>query len=41
VRVCRWEDWLAIDKLERDLGQQSGRERCKVTEFDTVLAGRS
>ena len=24
VRVCRWEDWLAIDRLERDHVSASG-----------------
>ncbi|MBV8423599.1 MAG: NADP oxidoreductase [Candidatus Eremiobacteraeota bacterium] len=40
VRVCLWEDWLAIDRYERELGQQAGREeRVKVTDFGALLAG--
>lgn len=41
VRVCLWEDWLAIDRHERDLGLKAGREeRLKVTDFGSLLAGR-
>ncbi|MGH7661424.1 MAG: NADP oxidoreductase [Vulcanimicrobiaceae bacterium] len=41
VRVCLWEDWLAIDRYERELGQKAGREeRLKVTDFSELLAGR-
>lgn len=41
VRVCLWEDWLAIDRYERELGQQAGREeRVKVTDFSSLLAGK-
>lgn len=41
VRVCWWEDWLAIDRYERELGRQSGREeRVKVTDFASLLAGK-
>jgi len=39
VRVCLWEDWLAIDRHERELGQKAGRdERVKVTDFSSLLA---
>lgn len=37
VRVARWQDWLAIDKQERTLGSQSGRERVKVTNCIELL----
>ncbi|MGH7329371.1 MAG: hypothetical protein ACREJX_13575, partial [Polyangiaceae bacterium] len=41
VRVCLWDDWLAIDRYERELGLKSGREeRLKVTDFGALLAGR-
>jgi ferredoxin--NADP+ reductase len=41
VRVCFWEDWLAIDRYERELGQRAGREeRLKVTDFSELLAAR-
>ena len=41
VRVCLWDDWLAIDRYERDLGQKGGREeRVKVTDFASLLAGK-
>ena len=41
VRVCLWEDWLAIDRYERELGLKSGREeRLKVTDFSELLAAR-
>ena len=41
VRVCLWDDWLAIDRYERELGLKSGREeRLKVTDFGGLLAGR-
>jgi len=41
VRVCTWDDWLAIDRHERELGGKAGREeRIKVTEFDGLLAMR-
>ena len=41
VHVCLWEDWLAIDRYERELGQKAGREeRVKVTDFSTLLAGK-
>jgi ferredoxin--NADP+ reductase len=41
VRVCLWEDWLALDRYERELGQRAGREeRLKVTDFSELLAAR-
>jgi ferredoxin--NADP+ reductase len=41
VRVCSWDDWLAIDRHERDLGTKHGREeRVKVTDFGSLLAGK-
>lgn len=41
VRACLWEDWLAIDRYERELGLKSGREeRLKVTDFSELLAAR-
>jgi ferredoxin--NADP+ reductase len=41
VRVCLWDDWLAIDRYERELGLKAGREeRLKVTDFGALLAGR-
>lgn len=41
VRVCLWDDWLAIDRHERDLGGKHGREeRVKVTDFGSLLAGK-
>jgi ferredoxin--NADP+ reductase len=39
VRVCVWDDWLAIDRYERELGLSAGREeRIKVTDFTSLLA---
>ncbi|MBV8600057.1 MAG: hypothetical protein JO359_00690, partial [Candidatus Eremiobacteraeota bacterium] len=41
VRVCLWEDWLEIDRHERELGAKDGREeRIKVTRFDALPAAR-
>ena len=41
VRVCLWDDWLEIDRYERELGLKEGRaERIKLTEFDSILATR-
>ncbi len=41
VRVCLWEDWLAFDRYERELGKRAGREeRLKVTDFSELLAAR-
>ncbi|MBV8073929.1 MAG: NADP oxidoreductase [Candidatus Eremiobacteraeota bacterium] len=41
VRVCMWDDWLEIDRHERELGAKDGRdERVKVTHFDELLAAR-
>ena len=41
VRPCMWDDWLAIDRYERELGQKAGREeRLKVTDFAALLAAR-
>jgi len=41
VRVCLWDDWLAIDRHERELGSKHGREeRVKVTDFSSLLAGK-
>jgi ferredoxin--NADP+ reductase len=33
VRIVRWHDWLAIDKLEQELGEREGKPRVKVTDF--------
>jgi hypothetical protein len=39
--VCLWDDWLAIDRHERDLGTKHGREeRVKITDFASLLAGK-
>ena len=39
--VCLWDDWLAIDRLEREMGLKAGREeRVKVTDFASLLAAR-
>jgi ferredoxin--NADP+ reductase len=41
VAVCLWDDWLAIDRHERELGSKHGREeRVKVTDFSSLLAGK-
>ena len=41
VRVCLWDDWLAIDRHERELGSKHGREeRVKITDFASLLAGK-
>jgi ferredoxin--NADP+ reductase len=41
VRVCLWDDWLAIDRHERELGSKHGREeRVKITDFTSLLAGK-
>ncbi len=41
VRVCLWDDWLAIDRHERELGSKYGREeRVKITDFTSLLAGK-
>ncbi|HEY1726832.1 MAG TPA: NADP oxidoreductase [Candidatus Baltobacteraceae bacterium] len=41
VNVCSWDDWLAIDRHERELGSKNGREeRVKVTDFTSLLAGK-
>lgn len=41
VQVCLWDDWLAIDRHERELGSKHGREeRVKVTDFSSLFAGK-
>jgi ferredoxin--NADP+ reductase len=37
VRVINFDDWLALDKLETERGQQAGRPRVKVTSLEEML----
>jgi ferredoxin/flavodoxin---NADP+ reductase len=38
VKVVRFADWLALDKLETERGQASGRPRVKVAKLEEMLA---
>ncbi|MEM6429830.1 MAG: FAD-dependent oxidoreductase [Deinococcota bacterium] len=37
VRVVTFDDWLALDKLEKERGQQAGRPRVKVAKLEEML----
>jgi ferredoxin--NADP+ reductase len=41
VRVVGWHDWLAIDKLEIELGQKNGRARTKIVDFGDFIRSES
>ncbi|MCA9884944.1 MAG: NADP oxidoreductase, partial [Anaerolineae bacterium] len=37
VRYVTWADWLRLDQLELERGQQSGRPRRKFTTIEAML----
>ncbi|KAK7203620.1 hypothetical protein BZA70DRAFT_250585 [Myxozyma melibiosi] len=37
MRIVSWGDWQKIDRVERELGKRSGKEREKIVDVETML----